>query len=152
MTRRSTAVAVALLFSVSLSGCTSFFYPAYDATADQSTATALKGVAKIAADADLGKYTTAASFADAESQYSDITAALTIAALRAGNDPASKRGTAMSARDAIVQQINDCKQRVMELVSLHKSGGLQPASGVAGTTLVSCNQAARAVHAMKGGA
>ncbi len=140
------AVSVAGL-ALLLTAC-ALFAPPYDATLDQKTTAAYEGVARLAAQAELGVYADKASYAGAVNTYADIQGALAVAAVRAATAPTAGK-VAVQARDATVGFIKGCSAQVSGLANLHKTYGVTPGTGATTAMMISCDQAAKAVSAMK---
>ena len=137
------AVGLALV----LSGC-ALFAPPYDATLDQKTTAAYESVAKLAAEAEMGLYQDKATYPATVETYATIQGALAVVAVRAASAPvASQR--AGDARDVTVGFIKGCSTQVSGLAALHKAYGVAPNSGATTAMMISCDQAAKAVGAMK---
>lgn len=129
-------------------GACALFAPPYDATLDQKTTAAYESVAKLAAQAEMGLYQDKATYAGAVDTYATIQGALAVAAVRAASAPtAGKRAEA--ARDATVGFVKGCSAQVAGLATLHRTYGLVPGTGATTAMMVSCDQAAKAVGAMK---
>jgi hypothetical protein len=130
-----------------LSAC-ALFAPPYDPTLDQKTTAAYESVAKLAAQAEMGLYQDKATYPGAVDTYATIQGALAVAAVRAASAPvAGKRAEA--ARDATVGFIKGCGAQVSGLATLHRTYGVAPATGATTAMMVSCDQAAKAVGAVK---
>lgn len=133
--------------ALTLSGC-ALFAPPYDATLDQKTTAAYESVAKLAAQAEMGLYQDKATYDATVNTYADIQGALAVAAVRAATAPtAGKR--AAQARDMTVGFIKGCSAQVSGLAALHKAYGVSAGTGATQAMMVSCDQAAKAVGAMK---
>jgi hypothetical protein len=141
--------ATAFALATALAGC-ALFAPPYDATLDQKTTAAYEGVARLAAEAEMGLYQDKATYAGKIGTYADIQAALAVAAIRAGTAPVGGK-RAGEARDITVGLIKGCGGQVSGLATLHKAFGIIPATGATTAMMVSCDQAAKAVGAMKNG-
>jgi hypothetical protein len=130
-----------------LSAC-ALFAPPYDATLDQKTTSAYESVAKLAAQAEMGLYQDKTTYPSAVDTYATIQGALAVVAVRAASAPvAGKR--AADARDQTVGFIKGCSAQVSGLATLHKTYGVVPGTGATTAMMVSCDQAAKAVGAMK---
>jgi len=141
--RGATVAGLALV----LSAC-ALFAPPYDATLDQKTTSAYESVAKLAAQAEMGLYQDKATYPGAVDTYATIQGALAVVAVRAASAPvAGKR--AEDARDQTVGFIKGCSAQVSGLAALHKTYGVVPGTGATTAMMVSCDQAAKAVGAMK---
>lgn len=133
--------------SLALSAC-ALFAPPYDATLDEKTTSAYESVAKLAAQAEMGLYQDKATYAGTVDTYATIQGALAVVAVRAASAPvAGKR--AEQARDMTVGFIKGCSAQVSGLATLHKTYGVVPGTGATQAMMVSCDQAAKAVGAMK---
>ena len=133
--------------ALTLSGC-AVFAPAYDATLDQKTTAAYESAARLAAKAEMGAYQDKATYPGAVDTYATIQGALAVVAVRAASAPvAGKR--AEDARDQTVGFIKGCNAQVSGLAALHKTYGVVPGTGATTAMMVSCDQAAKAVGAMK---
>ncbi|KRA65991.1 hypothetical protein ASD79_01535 [Caulobacter sp. Root655] len=141
--------ATAFALATALAGC-ALFAPPYDPTLDQKTTTAYEGVARLAAEAEMGLYQDKATYAGKIGTYADIQAALAVAAIRASTAPVGGK-RAGEARDITVGLIKGCGGQVSGLATLHKAFGVVPATGATTAMMVSCDQAAKAVGAMKNG-
>ncbi len=130
-----------------LSAC-AVFAPPYDPTLDQKTTAAYEGVAKLAAQAELGVYADKATYPGAINAYADIQGALAVAAVRAATAPTASK-PAIQARDATVNLIKGCSAQVSGLAALHKAYGVVPNTGATTPMMISCDMAAKAVGAMK---
>jgi len=129
-------------------GACALFAPPYDATLDQKTTAAYEGVAKLSAQAEMGLYQDKATYDATVGAYADIQGALAVAAVRAATAPtAGKR--AAQARDMTVGFIKGCSAQVAGMAALHKAYGVVPGTGATQAMMVSCDQAAKAVGAMK---
>ena len=135
------------VMALALSSC-AVFAPPYDATLDQKTTAAYEGVAKLAAEAEMGLYQDKATYTGKIETYADIQAALAVAAIRAGSAPAGGK-PAVHARDLTVVFIKGCSSQVAGLATLHKTFGVVPGTGATTAMMISCDQAAKAVGAMK---
>jgi hypothetical protein len=130
-----------------LSAC-ALFAPPYDATLDEKTTSAYESVAKLAAQAEMGLYQDKATYPGAVDTYATIQGALAVVAVRAASAPvAGKR--AGDARDQTVGFIKGCSAQVAGLAALHKAYGVVPGTGATTAMMISCDQAAKAVGAMK---
>ncbi|MBC7667300.1 MAG: hypothetical protein H7236_02325 [Gemmatimonadaceae bacterium] len=142
-------------FRTALVGCAALvlascavFAPPYDATLDQKTTTAYEGVARLAAEAEMGLYQDKATYTGKIGTYADIQAALAVAAIRAGSAPVGGK-PAGQARDLTVSFLKGCSGQVSGLATLHKTFGIVTGTGATTAMMVSCDQAAKAVGAMK---
>lgn len=142
---RLPAVIAAVLL---LAGCQTFA-PAYDTTLDTQMTTAFQGVAKLAAEIELGSYADKATYSQATSEYTTIISSLTVASLRADTLPVQARAPAEKARTLLVGLIKGCQTQVTTVASIHKAAGLAPGAGISAPMLVSCDQATRAAQALK---
>jgi hypothetical protein len=133
--------AIALACILTLASC-AVFAPPYDPTLDSKITTAYEGVAKLAAEAEMGLYVGKIE------TYADIQAALAVAAIRAGSQPYAAK-PAQKAIDAEVALIKGCSTQVQGLAQLHQLAGIVPNTGATTAMMVSCDQAAKAVAAMK---
>ncbi|SFJ41660.1 hypothetical protein [Caulobacter sp. UNC279MFTsu5.1] len=130
-----------------LSAC-ALFAPPYDATLDQKTTAAYESVAKLAAQAEMGLYQDKATYPGAVDTYATIQGALAVVAVRAASAPVAGR-RAEDARGATVGFIKGCSAQVSGLATLHRTYGLVPGTGATTAMMISCDQAAKAVGAMK---
>ncbi len=142
---RLPAVIAAVLL---LAGCQTFA-PAYDTTLDAQMTTAYSGVAKLSAEIELGSYVDPATYAAATSEYSNILGPLQVAALRADTLPVQAKAPAEKARTLLVGLIKGCQGQVTAVAAIHKAAGLAPGAGISAPMMASCDQAARAVQALK---
>jgi hypothetical protein len=133
--------------ALALASC-ALFAPPYDATLDQKTTAAYESVAKLAAQAEMGLYQDKATYAGTVDAYANIQGALAVAAVRAASAPVAGK-PAETARDATVGFIKGCGAQVSGLATLHKTYGVVPGTGATTAMMVSCDQAAKAVGAMK---
>ncbi|MEJ2816590.1 hypothetical protein [Caulobacter sp. CCG-8] len=133
--------------ALALSAC-ALFAPPYDATLDEKTTSAYESVAKLAAQAEMGLYQDKATYPGTVDTYATIQGALAVVAVRAASAPvAGKR--AEQARDMTVGFIKGCSAQVSGLAKLHQTYGVVPNTGATQAMMVSCDQAAKAVGAMK---
>jgi hypothetical protein len=144
---RGLRAVVAASLALALAGC-ALFAPPYDATLDQKTMAAYEGVARLAAQAELGLYADKASYPGALNSYADIQAGLAVAAIRAAAAPVAGK-PAIAARDATVGFLKGCSAQVSGLATLHKTYGVVPGTGATAAMMISCDQAAKAVGALK---
>ena len=142
-------IGIALALTLLLAAC-AMFAPRYDATLDQKTTGAYELVAGFAASAEMGSYTDKASFDGVASDYASAQAQLAVAKLRAATLTTQGKA-AVKARDLLVGLIQGCSDRVGGFAAQHKAFGIQPATGATQPMMVSCDQAAKAAQAMKGG-
>lgn len=147
--RRATAgmLSIAALSLVSLAGC-AVFAPPDDPVLDSKITTAYEGVAKLAAQAEMGLYTDKATYAGAIGAYADIQAGLAVAAVRAGSQPYAARPAQKAIADEVAL-IQGCSAQVKGLAQLHQLAGIVPNTGATTAMMVACDQAAKAVTAMK---
>ncbi|PVM80118.1 hypothetical protein [Caulobacter radicis] len=138
---------IGLVCALSLGGC-AVFAPPYDPTLDSKITTAYEGVAKLAAEAEMGLYVDKATYPGKIETYADIQAALAVAAVRAATQPYAAK-PAQKAIDAEVSLIKGCSAQVQGLAQLHQLQGIVPNTGATTAMMVSCDQAAKAVTAMK---
>lgn len=139
--------AIALACILTLASC-AVFAPPYDPTLDSKITTAYEGVAKLAAEAEMGLYVDKATYPGKIETYADIQAALAVAAVRAATQPYAAK-PAQKAIDAEVSLIKGCSAQVQGLAQLHQMAGIVPNTGATTAMMVSCDQAAKAVTAMK---
>ncbi|MBI1683551.1 hypothetical protein [Caulobacter hibisci] len=86
MMQRPVAGLACALWLAAISGC-AVFAPPDDPVLDSKITTAYEGVAKLAAQAEMGLYTDKATYPATIGTYADIQAALAVAAVRAGSQP-----------------------------------------------------------------
>lgn len=139
--------AACVLSVVAVGGC-AVFAPPDDPVLDTKITTAYEGVAKLAAEGEMGLYADKATYAGAIGTYADIQAALAVAAVRAGSQPYAAR-PAQKAIAAEVSLIQGCSAQVKGLAQLHQMAGIIPNTGATTAMMVACDQAAKAVTAMK---
>lgn len=139
--------AIALACTLTLGGC-AVFAPPYDPTLDSKITTAYEGVAKLAAEAEMGLYVDKSTYPGKIESYADIQAALAVAAVRAASQPYAAK-PAQKAIDIEVSLIKGCSTQVQGLAQLHQLQGIIPNTGATTAMMVSCDQAAKAVTAMK---
>ncbi|MBS0298277.1 MAG: hypothetical protein JSR45_18405 [Proteobacteria bacterium] len=137
-----------MLMAATLGAC-AVFAPAYDPTLASETNTAYQGVSQILASAQLGAYADPSSYSGAQAQYVNVTAALSIAAARAGAEPVAARGTGEQARDKLVGLIQGCRSQVLALAQVHQRRGIPNDAGFIQPVQVACDEASRAVTAMQ---
>lgn len=138
----------AVVATLVLAGCQTFA-PAYDATLDTQMTTAFQGVARLAAEIELGSYADKATYDGATSEYTTIISSLTVAGLRADTLPVQAKAPAEKARGLLVGLIKGCQTQVTTVAAIHKASGLAPGAGISAPMMVSCDQAARAAQALK---
>jgi hypothetical protein len=141
--RNASVVGLALV----LSAC-ALFAPPYDAAIDQKTTAGYEGAAKLAAQAEMGAFQDKATYDATVGAYSDVQAALAVAAVRARTSPTAGKA-AITARDQTVGFIEGCSAQVSGLAALHKAYGVVPKTGATQQLFVACDQAVRAARAMK---
>jgi len=133
--------------ALTLTAC-AVFAPPYDPVLDQKTTAAYESVAKLAAQAEMGLYQDKTTYPATVDTYATIQGGLAVAAVRAASAPvAGKR--AEQARDMTVGFIKGCSAQVTGLATLHQTFGVVPNTGATQAMMVACDQAAKAVAAMK---
>ncbi|MVO17391.1 hypothetical protein [Parasedimentitalea huanghaiensis] len=132
-----------------MAGC-SIFAPPYKKEADTLISKAYENVTKITACVDLGLCAQPNSFSNKEENYTQAISSLKSSYLIIASwEPSSSNSPAMEANQLLLEMIKGCETAVINLSNLHRSSGLISGAGVAQPVDIQCDQAVRAVRAMK---
>ena len=111
---------------------------------------AYASVSEITACADLGLCANPSSFAEKEASYTNAISQLKAAKLVVSSWAPIKRGVpAEQANENLIEIIEGCQGAVVAMSELHRNAGLVSGAGVTQPVDTQCDQAVRAVRAMK---
>lgn len=137
-----------------LGACSTFdwFAPPYDAELDKSVMESHKAVSEITACIDMGLCADVASFEQREQIYTKAVAGLKTARLRAETwEPPRRSATGAEAKTLLIEMIDGCQAQLMELGERHRKNGVPQNAGFTQPVDTACDQALRAVQALKQG-
>ena len=130
-----------------LSGCAAFA-PPYQAEADRMATESFAATSELLAKAELGEFVTPQSYPPAVDTYAKAISGMETARLLA-----STGGTATEAAETAkatqLAVIDACLANIKSLAGLHRSGGLIPGTGATQPVRVACDQAVRAIQALR---
>ena len=136
-----------LLCLVPLAAC-QLFAPPFDAQVGNPTTEAYQQAMQLVSEAEYGRFTDRASFAEAAQRYAAADAQLAAARIRAEAGDTGRTRLSRRAATLLPRQIQGCQDQLKRLAGIHQRSGIAPDAGLTGAVVVACDLAARAANGM----